>query len=78
MFFNLHKDDDDDEELTSSVQSKTNISTFIKEKDIFVSLINQPSEENKNSIFTKQFWNENKTKMSLLFRLATILLYIPA
>ena len=40
-------------------------------------MINQPSEENEDPITTKQFWNVSNSRMSVLFRLATILLSIP-
>ena len=63
LFFILHKDDEDvEEEKQETNQHKTNISNLRKEKDIFISLINKPVEENEETLSTKQFWNENKKK----------------
>ncbi|CAF1108316.1 unnamed protein product [Brachionus calyciflorus] len=78
LFFDLHKDDDDEDEFCGSGQSKASISNIRREKEIFVSMINQPIEEDTEPFTTKQFWTENKTNIPLLFRSDFILLSIPA
>ncbi|CAF0765296.1 unnamed protein product, partial [Brachionus calyciflorus] len=68
LFFILHKDDEDvEEEKQETNQNKTNISKLRKEKDIFISLINKPVEENEETLSRKQFWNKNKKNASFVF-----------
>ncbi|CAF1101497.1 unnamed protein product, partial [Brachionus calyciflorus] len=69
-------DEDVEEEKQETNQNKTNISNLRIEKDIFISLINKPVEENEETLSTKQFWNKNKKK-SLLYSVSRILITIP-
>ena len=76
MFYQLHRDDDDEDEVEASI-GKSMVFNLRKEKELFFSLINKPEEEQK-VITTKMFWIENRKTLPSLYKLAQRLLTIPA